>query len=364
MRRRAARADRSASRQPRDQATDRSVGFPVGALAVAVGLDGGDRAAHGGVRPGHGPVGLALHPGDPERGVRRGVGVARVAGVVPLVVEVAHVLPRHPTTSDREPELVIGRAEAGPVRRPGEDHLGARDAVVGALDDEVLLVAVVVEDQVVVAVLVEVVVVLGVVVQAGRAQRDPAARGGRTQDLLGVVADEPVADAEVAALGELVADRGRQVVTATPAHGVHRQGEAGARDSPGAVGRDALDLAQHVEDEVVLRTGQLRERPDRVLVDGVVADRAERRPAEEAGRTALVEVLLHVVEQRHVLPEQDVVAGAEVEVVPLVQGGVEHHVRRSDGDDVPRLPGLREGVELRVQVVELVLRAAAARPHL
>ena len=61
------------------QPSRRSVALPVRTATVGVALDRGDRAAHGDVDLLHRAVGLAHHPGDPEVGVRRGVGVARVA---------------------------------------------------------------------------------------------------------------------------------------------------------------------------------------------------------------------------------------------------------------------------------------------
>ncbi len=200
-----------------------------------------------------------------------------------------------------------------------------------------------------------------VVVHPRRAERDPAALGGGGDDALRVVADEAVADPHVAPLDPLLTDRLGQVVAAVAAHRVHRQGQVGALDLPGQrVGSQALDPVEHRDHQVVLRPRDPRERDGGVLVDRVVARRAGRDAAEVPRLLTGVVVLGHVLEERHELAEQLVVAVGEVEVVPLVDGGVARHVGRAHRQDVLGRPGLAEQVELRVQVVELVGRPPAA----
>ena len=76
-------------------------------------------------------------------------------------------------------------------------------------------------------------------------------------------------------------------------------------------------------------------------------------------RLLLLVVLLHVVEEGDVLLEQLLVAVHQVEVVPLVPGGVHRHVRRAEEQRPLRAAGLGERVELRVQQPLAAVGAAA-----
>ena len=222
--------------------------------------------------------------------------------------------------------------------------------------------AVVVEDEVVDAVVVEVEVVVGVVVHAGRAERDPAALGGGGDDALGVVADEAVADPDVAALGPLLADRLGEVVAASPAHGVHRQGQVGALDLAGR--RSGV---RHWILSSMLSTRSSFGRETRGNDARRCACRPSRRTPGRSGRrrsatapdgcrSPCVMSLKSATNWRNSV----VVAVGEVEVVPLVDRGVARHVGRAHRQDVLGLAGLAEQVELRVQVAELVGRGPAA----